>query len=87
MLNDSSLNLSSELDFENELHTVITVILQQAAAEDYNSVALPLIGGPIKSLARAMGSAISEFVNNVEMNTPEVNIYQNYLIKRFTFYL
>ena len=81
--NITLLKLSSEWAFEKELTTATSVCLQQAAADDYKSIALPLIsagqfGGPIKSVAKAMGRAIVDFVNSKQTNKLQVNILYFY---------
>ena len=63
--------------FEEELHKATTACLQQAAADNYKSIALPLIsdgqsGGPVESAARAMGQAIAQFVDSMNGNKLQV---------------
>ena len=68
--------------FEKELQTATAVCLEKAAADDYKSIAaddyksiaLPLISagqfsGPIKSVARAMGRALAEFVESIILHS------------------
>ena len=63
--------------FEKELQTATTACLEKAAAEDYKSIALPLIsegqsGGPIKGVAKVMGHAVAEFVESMQRHKLEV---------------